>query len=112
MMRNFLYLFLTFLPWKVKKFFLKLLGHKLGKNSYIGFSFINCKKINIESHVYIGHFNLIKVENLNIGKGGKIGSYNWITGGGIGNLTIGDFSSIRRFHFIECSGGFLLEKTQ
>lgn len=109
-MKKIAFFCLTICPWFLKKVILRFMGFQIGKKSYIGFSFVYFDSIELGSYVYIGHFNLIKVKKLKIDKGGKIGAFNWITGASSGNLILGEFSSIRRFHFLECSGGIRLGK--
>jgi len=93
-------------PSPAKIMILKYKGVKIGKNSQIGFSYIDSEHINLGSNVYIGHFNIIKsLKNLGLKDGSKIEAFNWITGGGFGEITLGENSSIRRFHFLEASGG-------
>jgi acetyltransferase-like isoleucine patch superfamily enzyme len=85
---------------------LKYSGSKIGKNCRIGFSYIDVKELELGSNVYIGNFNIIKsLNNIELKMGSKIESFNWITGGGMGELILGENSSIRRFHFLEASGG-------
>lgn len=100
-------IFAHLFPSPIKVFLLRALGYKIGKNTYLGYSLILSRKVEIGNNVSIGHFNLIKSFKLiTLENGCRIGSFNWITGGGIGYLLLGYNASIRRFHFIEASGGF------
>lgn len=97
------------LPSVLKIWCLRLYGAKIGKGCKIGISIISAKQIDIGDYVLIGHLNLIyRLNKLSMGSGSKIDSFNWITGGSIGDLYIGNNSSIRRFHFIEASGSMFM----
>lgn len=96
-------------PSGMKIVLLRMLGYKIGKKCYIGYSLILSKDVMIGDYVSIGHFNLIwNLISLKMLNGSRVGSFNWITGGGIGNLTIKLNSSIRRFHFLEASGSIVI----
>lgn len=100
---------LLFLPSKLKISIYRLLGAKIGKNSYIGFSIISADKIEIGECVYIGHFNLIwRLKNLELKSGSRIGQFNWVTGASSGSLTIGNNSAVTRFHFLESSADIIM----
>ena len=59
---------------------LKLLGHSVGSNIKIGFSFINVEKLILKDNVSIGHFNLVLNEDLELEKNSKIGYLNILKG--------------------------------
>ena len=59
---------------------LKLLGHSVGKNIKIGFSYINVEKLILGDDVIVGHFNLILNEHLELGKNSRIGYMNILKG--------------------------------
>ena len=83
---------------------MRLLGAKIGKNCYIGFSIISAEHIEIGDHVFIGHFNLLwRLKELNFETGSRLTMFNWITGGRTGSFYLGRNSAITRFHFIEAS---------
>lgn len=86
-----------------------MLGYQIGKNSHIGFSIINCKRVIIGDNVSIGHFNLIwRLREFEMGTGSTITMGNWITGANIGQFRLGQYSSLTRFHFLEASGGIYI----
>jgi len=96
-------------PSPLKIFFLRLAGYKIGKNCHIGYSCVFSKEVTLADDIYIGNFNIIKsLTHLNMAKGSRVGTFNWITGAGIGGFSLGRNSSIRRFHFFEASGGVLI----
>lgn len=98
-------LLLSIAPSRVKILCLRIMGAKIGTDCYIGLSVIDAKSINIGNNTRIGHFNIIKsLNSLSLATGSKIESFNWITGGGLGDFTLGARSSVRRFHFFEASG--------
>lgn len=68
-------------PVRLSFWLLNLLGHKVHPASRIGFSILLISgKIVLEKGARIGHFNLIKINNLRIEKDGYIEKYNKITG--------------------------------
>ncbi len=96
-------------PSPIKILLLKIAGYKIGQNTYIGYSIISGEQVEIGSNVSIGHFNLMRnLKTLKLKNGSRVGSFNWITGGGSGGLSMGLNASIRRFHFIEASGGVFI----
>jgi acetyltransferase-like isoleucine patch superfamily enzyme len=68
-------------PVRLSFWLLNLLGHKVHPKSRIGFSLLLVSgKIVLHERARIGHFNLIKVNSLQIEKEGYIEKYNKITG--------------------------------
>jgi acetyltransferase-like isoleucine patch superfamily enzyme len=60
---------------------LNLMGHKVHYKSRIGFSLLWISgKLVLEESTRIGRFNVIKINSLEIGKGGYIGNMNRISG--------------------------------
>lgn len=108
MRRKFLVLVMILLsiaPSIIKVPLFRMMGAKIGKGCYIGLSLIDARFINLGDYVRIGHFNIIKsLKSLSLASGSKIESFNWITGGGLGDFFLGERSSVRRFHFFEASG--------
>lgn len=97
------------IPSMLKILILRLLGAKIGSDCRIGFSYIDVKDLVLGDEVRIGNFNLIsKLACLEVKSGGKIGDFNWITGGGLGKMVLGNNTSIRRFHFFEASGNIII----
>lgn len=61
---------LFFLPTKVVRWFSFLFRSdtlKIGKNCHIGFSYIDCEKLELADNSRIGHFNFIHVDKLKMG---------------------------------------------
>ena len=85
---------------------LRLLGANIDEGCYIGFTLILASEIMLGNNVRIGHFNLLsRLTMLNLETGSRIGDFNWVTGALAGAFSLGRNSSVRRFHFIEASGG-------
>ncbi len=68
------------LPSFLLVFVLRLFGGKVGKNVKIGFSFIYANKINLGDNSKIGHFNLIKNEEVILEIKSRIGYLNILKG--------------------------------
>lgn len=69
------------LPASISFWLLNLLGHKIHSKSKIGFSILWIKdKLVLEEFAKIGHFNLIRIDNLIIAQRGYIGKFNIIGG--------------------------------
>ncbi|MCX2697392.1 acyltransferase [Ochrobactrum chromiisoli] len=99
-------LLIAVIPNPLKIVLLRAGGAKIGRGCYIGCSLVNVRRLHLGDYVRIGHFNLLhRLSELEMASGSKIESLNWITGAGKGWLRLGRNSSIRRFHFIEASGG-------
>lgn len=71
---------LIFPPCKVKNYLLNLFGWSIGKHSYIGFSYLEISKTTLDSNVYIGHLNFIKIPYLKMSHKSYIQNINRITG--------------------------------
>ncbi len=69
-----------FLPSYLAIRILRLLGHNVSNEAYIGFSWIQCEKLFLDKKASIGHFNLIRIDKIQIGKEGSIRSYNRLKG--------------------------------
>lgn len=59
---------------------LNFLGHKISKKAYIGRSWIQCDEIIMDQHSRIGHYNLIRIDKLELGVQASIRSYNRMKG--------------------------------
>ncbi len=64
----------------VKIFLLNTIGHKISYKSKIGFSFLAIKRIELDKHSKIKHFNFIKINSLKLNEASFIGSLNTIKG--------------------------------
>ncbi|MBW7881717.1 MAG: hypothetical protein H3C34_03615 [Caldilineaceae bacterium] len=94
------------IPSRVKIPILRILGAKIGRGCYIGFSLINSKSIFIGNNVRIASFNLLhRLTYLYFGDGSRMNGFNWVTGAGIGEFFLGRNSAVTRLHFFESSGG-------
>lgn len=79
-------IFVLFLPSIVLRPLLRLLGHKIGKKSKIGFSVITSCTIVIGDEVRIGHFNLILNQSIHLSNKSVIGYLNIFKGPFLLNL--------------------------
>ncbi|TXD83954.1 hypothetical protein ESY86_07900 [Subsaximicrobium wynnwilliamsii] len=116
-----------FCPSFLMRFLLRCMGHKIGKNVKVGFSFLVIKKIELGDHVRIGHFNLflndritlqsnVIIGYLNIFKGpfglilsekAAIGNKNYLTRARLGitygesNLSLGELTKVTTGHHLD-----------
>ena len=80
------------LPSTVAVVFLRVMGHKMGKNVKIGFSFLKVNHISIGNDTIIGNFNAFFNERLVLEESVKIGYLNFFKGPF--DLMLEDFSAI------------------
>lgn len=92
-----------FLPSFVLRPLLRLIGHKIGKRSKIGFSVITSRTIVIEDDVRIGHLNLILNQSIELSNNSIIGYLNIFKGPF--KLSLGEKSAIGNKNYI--TRGFL-----
>lgn len=99
--------FFLILPSFLKIIVLKLYGNNIGRNVRIGFTWMNLNgKYDLGNFTRIGHLNIVNVKALTMERGSKIGSFNWISGlVSEAGLRLGMCSSIRRFHYLDTTGG-------
>ena len=69
-----------FLPSFLLRFWLRFLGHQIGKNSKIGFSIIITDKIELLENAKIGHFNFIAIPFFSLDKNSSIKHFNIFKG--------------------------------
>ena len=69
-------LIVLLLPSLLVRPFLRILGHKIGKNVRLGFTIIRSSNIELGDGSRIGHFNLLKLEGLVLGNKTKIKHFN------------------------------------
>ena len=107
MFNYFLSSFFLILPSFLKIMILKLYGNSVGRNVRIGFTWMNLRgKYHLGDFTRIGHLNIVNVKALTMETGSKIGSFNWISGlVSETGLRLGICSSIRRFHYLDTTGG-------
>ena len=66
-------LLLAFFPSGLKISILRLLGHEIGADCYIGLSIINVEKIRLDDNTYIGHGNVMTgIKYLWLNEGSRI----------------------------------------
>lgn len=111
---------LFLLPWKLRKFFLKKMGVRLGKHAKIGYSLVMCENTELGDYSSIGHLNCIRgLAQLKLGTSSIIGNLNWITGllnsnGRFENqhrkssLILGAHSAITHRHYIDCTNEIVI----
>lgn len=68
-------------PWKFRRFlYNNLLGYKLSKTSFIGYSIVNIDYLEMKEHSSIGNFNIIKgLDKIVLDFSAKIGNMNFIS---------------------------------
>jgi acetyltransferase-like isoleucine patch superfamily enzyme len=119
MIKKFILLIASILPWSIKKIIYRFYGFKIGKNSYVGISWLSPEKMILSEGSRIGSFTICKnISLLELGKNSRIGSLNWITGYPLLKehnayflsekkrnpcLIIGDESAITARHYIDCT---------
>ncbi|MEA5506351.1 acyltransferase [Halotia wernerae UHCC 0503] len=99
------------LPSKLKTLVLKMMGHEIGKNVYIGMSILNVEKITLKDGVKIKSFNYLKsLTHLTMMEKSAIdGWLNWFTASkkhdygqeGFGCITIGERTRILSRHYLD-----------
>lgn len=117
LMKKILFILMLLFPSFIKVFLLRLMGHDIGKNVHIGFSYIESDLIIINDNASIGGFNVIKgLKEFALGESSTIGKLNVITAnayyrnkyeeGGI--LRIGQNSAITMRHYIDVQEKILI----
>ncbi len=120
-MNNFIVAFLVaLLPSKLKILVLKMMGHEIGKNVYIGMSILNVEKITLKDGVKIKSFNYLKsLYHLTMMEKSAIdGWLNWFTASkkhnygqeGFGCITIGERSRILSRHYLDLQEQIMIGK--
>lgn len=102
---------------RFKNAILRLLRHRIGRNSKIGIClFVNVKKISIDENVRIGSLNSFRnLEHLRLCSNTSIGNLNWLSAssilienGGNGSIEMKKSSVITNRHYLDLSGGLIL----
>lgn len=117
-MRTILALLLTGLPWPLKRrLMIWLLGYDLQPGCRIGLSLVLARNLRMGPGSRIGHFSVIKLDEVILGEQSSIGNFNWITGfpGGTDSphfageperrprLELGDHAAVTHRHIIDCT---------
>jgi acetyltransferase-like isoleucine patch superfamily enzyme len=106
-----------FLPWPIRRIILRIFFKaKIGDGTYVGFSLLNAKRIEIGDGVRVGHFNLVKgLALLKLDNYASIGNFNWISGSPtraskhfisadrLPALVLGRHAALTQFHRLDCS---------
>jgi len=103
-MNRWLALIVMTLPLPAKISFLNLLGHKVHRTAYIGFSYLNVKRIELAEDTYIGHGNVFKnLDRLELRSGARINRWNRFTStpGYYGRLIVGERSAVTLRHYFD-----------
>jgi acetyltransferase-like isoleucine patch superfamily enzyme len=110
--------FSLLLPWSMRRSLLeKHFGYSLHPSSRIGLCWIFPRRLVMEEHSRIGHFNVCKnIDLLHLGAHAAIGQLNWITGFPSGpsrhfahqtdrhpELILETHSAVNSRHFIDCT---------
>lgn len=127
MIRKLLIACICLLPFKLPNILLKVLGIRISMKAKIGFSIILTPKLIMNEHCKIGHFNIVKCNDISMETASYIGHFNIIKGpfsiyfkkrGAIGNnnkvvraplgvtygtstLTLGELTKITSGHYID-----------
>jgi acetyltransferase-like isoleucine patch superfamily enzyme len=111
-------------PWRIRRLlYNKLFGFNISKTSYIGYSFINTKYLEIQEFGTIGNLNIIKgLDKVILKEYAKIGNLNYISAypsnekiffKNISNrnpeLVLGKHSHITSRHLIDCSDKIFID---
>ena len=106
------------LPWSLRRRFLEAqFGYSIHPTSRIGLAWICPRRLVLEEHARIGHFNFCKnLDLLHLGAHAVIGQLNWITGFPSGHsrhfahqperrpeLIVERHAGISSRHFIDCT---------
>lgn len=101
----------AFLPSPVKIIILKSLGHQIGKNVYIGMSYLDIKTLSLGNNTSISHLNYFQnIQKIDMREGSRIGGkLNWFTASqnnnesntGFGTLIIQEGSNITSRHYFD-----------
>jgi acetyltransferase-like isoleucine patch superfamily enzyme len=115
--------FFLFLPWSIRAWLLShICGFQFDKGAKIGWSIVRAKRIYLGKQAYIGHGNLIsKLQVLEVHSFGRIGNFNWISGGvsnsiyqinpgSAGVLKLGEHAALTSWHRLDCTGGIHIGK--
>lgn len=117
-MRKFFLAINFFLPWFLRRIvFNRLFNYEINRGAYIGFAWVDVKRLTMGAGAKIGHMTVIKgLDNLEMGECSSLGRLNWVSGYPkegrqffIGNsqrdpsLYIGSHSSITHRHILDCS---------
>jgi acetyltransferase-like isoleucine patch superfamily enzyme len=125
-MMQVLKIFIFFLPWSLKRFFLqKCFSYKLDRTARIGYSWIFPSELIMGKNARIGHFNVaIHLDKLQLDNDTIVERGNWITGfstktdskhfkhqiGRISELIMGEHAAITKNHHIDCTSSIYIGK--
>ena len=120
-------LLVAFIPyWPIKRHILSFFfGYKIAPTSYIGFSWVYPKHLNLKHNARIGHLNIIKgLSSLALGEFSSIGNRNWITAypksdkskdnhfswqsDRVPSLTLHDHSAVTSLHLLDCTNSIAI----
>lgn len=103
-MNRWLVLVVLILPLSAKISLLNLLGHKVHRTAYIGFSYLDVQRIELAENSYIGHGNVFKnLHRLELRSGSRINRWNRFTStpNHDGRLIVGERSSVSLRHYFD-----------
>lgn len=98
------------LPSSLLIWLLRKRGARIGTGCRIGaFTVLDATEVVLGNHVQIARFNLIhRLRKLEMGSGSRMNGFNWITGAGVGSVSLGRNTAITRLHFLESSGDIVI----
>jgi serine acetyltransferase len=112
------YLLLMLLPSWLKVVVLRFLGHEIGRDVRIGYSYLDIDTIVLKDGTRIGHLNYFKnLRGLTMLEGARIGGYcNWFTATAandegnpqFGTLQIGRGSNMTGRHYFDLQDGIVI----
>lgn len=109
---------LFILPWRLRRWCLtRFFGFRIAPTAHIGYSVLLVDKLELDENAYIGTLTLVKgLHLLRIGKYGRLGNMNWVTGFPKGGarffqnqpdrapeLIIHDHAAIHHRNLIDCT---------
>lgn len=117
-MKRLILVVLLVLPSRLRIFVLRMLGHRIGRNCFIGAAWLDVVRIEMEEGSFIGHLNVFKgLRQLTLGTGARVGRYNVFTasrhysvlgGTGHGVVTLAPRAVITMRHYFDCQAAIAI----
>lgn len=124
MLRTLVALVSLVLPWSVRRWVLEhTFGYRIHPTSWIGFSWVFPRKLELEEHALIRHLTVCRgLDRLHVGPYARIGNANWILGypsdaptppfdeqpDRVPELVLDEHASITTRHYIDCTDSVTL----
>ena len=110
-MRMLAFVFLAFFPSRLKVHILRLLGHEVSKNCYIGFCYLDIRHLTIGERCHIGHGNIFtRLDRLTLAPKSRINRWNRFTStlGVKSEFVLGEEAAVTLRHYFDCAGGIYI----